>query len=116
MKKIFLLLIACFILDPAFAWASPFLICDPYPSTVTQPEGFSITMDGSAAVNSPAQSVTGGVRMHYDLAGISTGNHTVRIKAYKNDPVWGRLESPEAVFTFPKPGNPTSPTGISIEQ
>lgn len=97
------------------AWAAPFVTSDPYPSTVTQPDGFMVSLDGATAVASPAQAVTGGVRLHHDVAGVSSGSHTVRIKAYKQDAVWGRLESDEAVFTFVRPASPGRPAGIGLE-
>jgi len=70
--------------------------------------------EGGAQINSPAQAVTGGVRLHYDVSGVSTGSHTVRIRAYKNDAVWGRLESDEAVFTFVRPASPAAPANIGL--
>ena len=97
------------------AWAAPFVVSDPYPTTVTQPDGFMVAVDGATAVASPAQAVTGGVRLHHDVAGVSSGSHTVRIKAYKQDAVWGRLESDEAVFTFVRPASPGRPAGIGLE-
>lgn len=102
------------VLVPALAFGAPFVTSDPYPPTVTQPDGFMVTMDGGTAVASPAQSVTGGVRLHYDVSGVSSGSHTVRLKAYRNDSVWGRLESDEAVFTFVRPASPGAPANIGL--
>jgi len=102
------------VLVPALAFGAPFVTSDPYPTTVTQPDGFVLTVDGGSQITSPAQAVTGGVRLHHDVSGVSTGSHTMRIKAYKNDAVWGRLESDEAVFTFVRPASPAAPANIGL--
>lgn len=94
--------------------AAPFVVCDLYPTTATQPDGFTVVVDNGASVDSTAQAVTGGVRLYYDVGGVSVGSHTMRVKAYKVDAVWGRLESEEAVFTFVKPAVPARPTGIGL--
>lgn len=109
------LLAALLCLYSVNAWAAPFVVCDPYPTTVTQPDGFTVILDNGASVDSPAQTVTGGKRLHHDISGVSSGSHTMRIKAYKNDAVWGRLESDEAVFTFVRPASPGKPAGIGLE-
>ena len=99
---------------PVVHAAGPYAVCDPYPSTVTQPDGFTLSVDGGALVDSTAQAVTGGVRLHYDVGGVSAGSHTIRVKAYKVDAVWGRLESTEVVFTFVRPASPSAPANIGL--
>jgi hypothetical protein len=100
---------------PIICLASPFVVSDAYPTTVTQPDGFMVTVDGGAAVDSPAQAVVGsGVRMYFDVGTSTSGTHAMTIKAYKNDAVWGRLESTTVNFTFTRPASPTSPAGITL--
>lgn len=94
--------------------AGPYVISDAYPTTVTQPDGFSVSVDGGATVDSAPQSVAGGVRLHYDVGAVSAGSHAVTVKAYKNDAVYGRMESAASVFTFVKPGPPAAPTGLGL--
>lgn len=94
--------------------ASPFVVSDPYPTTVTQPDGFVITVDSGAAVDSTAQAITGGVRLYFDVGSVTAGTHTMTIKAYKVDAVWGRLESAPANFTFTRPASPGIPAGVTL--
>ena len=105
---LFLLLFAC----PAFA--GPFIVCDPYPSTAIQPTEFVLVIDGGSPVTSPAVNVVGGVGLRHDLMGIAAGAHNVTVKAVKVDPVWGRLESANIPFMFVRPVNPTAPVNISL--
>jgi len=113
MKKYFAVLF-CALALPGLAVAAPFVVSDPYPAASLQPDGFAVAVDGGAVVESPAQAVTGGVRLYYDVSAVSAGTHTLRVKAYKNDAVWGRLESTEAVFTFSRPASPSAPAGIGL--
>ena len=113
MKKFFAVLFLA-LLVPGLSWASPFVVSDPYPAAGIQPDGFAVSVDGGAVVESPAQAVTGGVRLYYDVSAMSSGTHTLRVKAYKNDAAWGRLESTEAVFTFSRPASPSAPAGIGL--
>jgi hypothetical protein len=38
----------------------------------------------------------------------------MRVKAYKDNAVWGRQESVEAVFTFTRPAAPAVPGGLQL--
>lgn len=116
-KRVTLLATVFVILLPIISYAGPYLICDVYSTTVTQPTEFEVYMDGATSpVISPAQSVTGGVRLHYDLTSISVANHSVTIKAVRVDPIWGRLVSASSVpFSFTRPGLQQTPTGTGLE-
>ena len=111
-KTVFFLVLALIV--PCAAWPAPYVVCDPYPASGVQPDGFAVSVDGGAVVESPAQAVTGGVRLYYDVSTVNSGTHTMRVKAYKLDAVWGRLESTEAVFTFSRPASPSAPAGIGL--
>lgn len=96
---------------PAIALSSPFLICDPYPSTVTQPTEFVVTISGvSAPIVTPAVSVTGGKAMKLDLEPLNlAGSKTVTAKARN---AWGESVS-SAPFIFTA-GSPGAPGGLGL--
>lgn len=99
----------------ANVYAAPFVVSDPYAATATQPDGFVVSMDGGPVVESPADPVTAStVRFKFDVGSTVSGSHTIRVKAFKNDAAWGRLESTEAVFTFTKPAAPAVPSGLQL--
>jgi len=117
MKKIvfFLVLVVAFFVFNLEVQASPFVVSDPYASDAVQPDGFLVSLDGGAVVESPADPVTAStVRFKFDVGAVTSGNHTLKVKAYKNDAVWGRLESAEAVFTFARPAAPAVPGGLQL--
>lgn len=93
--------------------SSPYLVSDP-DNSANKPTHYSVVIDGASEVLSVAQAVTGGVRLHYDLAGIATGTHNVSIKAVLIDIIWGRLESTANPFSFGKPSSPAQPGNIVL--
>jgi hypothetical protein len=117
MKKVLFLavLVAAFFLFNLEVQASPFVVSDPYPESAVQPDGFLVVLDNAPVVESPADPVTSStVRFKFDVGAVTSGNHTLKVKAYKNDAVWGRLESAEAVFTFARPAAPAVPAGLRL--
>ena len=113
MKKV--LCVFAFFLWAGTASAAPFVVSDAYPVASTQPDGFTVSVDGGPVVESPADPVTASsVRFKFDVGGVAEGSHTLRVKAFKNDPAWGRLESAEAVFTFTRPASPAAPGGLRL--
>ena len=113
MKK--LLCIILFFLWVGAASAAPYVVSDPYAVGATQPDGFTVSVDGSPVVESPADPVTAStVRFRFDVGSVTSGNHTMRVKAYKDNAVWGRQESVEAVFTFTRPAAPAVPGGLQL--
>lgn len=109
------MLAVLFCLAAASAQASPFVVSDPYASDAVQPDGFAVSLDSGPVVESPADPVTASTkRFKFDVGGVSAGNHTLKVKAYKNDPIWGRLESAEAVFTFTRPSAPPAASGLKL--
>jgi len=101
----FLLPFVVFFVLTSIAHSAPFLVCDPQPNHITH---YMVNMDGTET-EVPAQDLGDGtVRLHYDLAGLSEGQHHVEVRA-KN--VWG--VSDPAPFDFTK-SSPVLPTGFSI--
>ena len=96
---------------------APFLVCDAYSTSVTQPTEFEVFMDGATVpIISPAVSVTGGVGLNYDVGGVTNGNHNVTVKAVRVDSIWGRLTSAAtSPFAFAKPSTPGVPSGLSLK-
>lgn len=117
MKRLFGSVVAFLMVFLLLLFAGPFLVSDNYPTTVTQPTEFEVYMDGSTTpIISPAQTVSGGVRLHYDVGAVATGNHNVTIKAVRVDVAWGRLTSvSSAPFAFTKPSTPGVATNIGLE-
>ena len=99
------LLILALLLMASTAWGSPFLVCDPYPTTVTQPTYFNVVMDGGSPVQSEPESVPGGVRLKYDLASISTGVHNATVAACNE---WGCSSTVPFGFTKAAPSAPAN--------
>ena len=117
MKKVLFLavLVAAFFLFNLEVQASPFVVSDPYPESAVQPDGFLVVLDNAPVVESPADPVTASsVRFKFDVGSVTSGNHTMRVKAYKDNAVWGRQESVEAVFTFTRPAAPAVPGGLQL--
>ena len=89
--------------------AGPYLVCDPYPasSAVTS---FILFWDGATTgVSVPVTTDATGTYLHYDLAAISAGIHTVKARA-KNS--WGE-SADSAPFAFTK-SVPTVPVNVKI--
>lgn len=76
--------------------ASPFLVCDPYPETATQPEWFVTNLDGGGDNEQLPQDTPEGKRIHADLQYVTDGQHTMTVKACN---VWGCSTSTPFLFT-----------------
>ena len=114
MKKC--LLIVSLVLFPVLAFASPFLVCDPYLTGEIQPTHFSVIVDGQPEVLSPSEVLgDGSVRLHYDLVGVTQGSHQVEVRAVIIDPVWGRTDSASSPFDFTRPGFPGAVPNLKLE-
>jgi len=89
---------------------------DPYPESAVQPDGFLVSMDGGPVVESPAVIHSpGSYKLRFNIDNLSSGNHTMTVKAYKNYPdPWGRKESNTVNFTFPVPAAPGGPGGFKL--
>jgi monoamine oxidase len=94
----------------------PYLVSNPYPTTVTQPTEFKVVIDGGTAVTSAAQKqADNSVRLYHSVSAIASGPHTAVVTAVAVDAVWGRLESAASdPFVFTKPSAPGKATGLSL--
>jgi len=96
MKKLILVLLL--LLIPMWAWAAPFLVCDPQTG-VTH---YEVAVDGNTYVVD-AQPDT---RLAYDLTGLQVGVHNFLVRAMilYNDPAggassWGKSDAVPFVGT-----------------
>ncbi len=107
MRKIglaILLGLALFCVAYGLGWAGPFLVCDPYMAA----DGiikFQVMIDAAAPVDSTPVANA----LKFDLSGVTTGVHTVKVKACN---LWG-CSSDSLPFSFTK-SIPGVPTTISI--
>jgi len=93
-----------------------YLVCDSYSTSIEQPTSFEVTLDAQSPVISPAQTLgDNSVRLHYDVSGVSTGDHQAVVRAYKYDEIdgdiWSEYSTP---FLFRRSGSLGAPSGISI--
>ena len=117
MKKEFCLwtfiIVALFTL-PQEGAAAPFLVCDPYPASVEQPDSFEITVVPLAPFLVPAVSFgDGSVGIRYDLAtlaNLGAGTHTATAVAIKDG--W-RSAASQPTSPFVKP-NLLSPPNLRL--
>ena len=110
--------IVLLVLFPSLCLAAPFLICDPYPSSVTQPTFFKVSIDGGAEVDSLPQTVTGGVILHYDVGNVSVGVHSWTVRACIETDEWGgggcSATSPFSSTRHEVGSGPSVPTGLRL--
>ena len=93
------------------AFAAPFLVSDPYPSTEVQPTEFVVTISGvPAPVITPVVETPQGKILRLDLGPLNlSGSRTVTAKARN---IWG-MSADSLPFTFTA-GPPGLPTGITL--
>lgn len=104
-----LVLTAILLLAATSLQAAPFLVCDPYPASAGV-TSFTLFWDGSTTgVSAPVFTDATGTYLKYDLAGVTNGTHTVKVRA-KNS--YGE-SGDSAPFTFDKQ-LPPAPTNIRI--
>ena len=108
------ILIALLLTTAAAAEATPFLVCDPYPSGQDQfmtPVSFNVTGIGANPISVPATiNVDGTRQLHYDVGTLGNGNFTVTAAAVN---VFGGTSPESSPFSFTK-GVPTGPTGLKL--
>lgn len=112
--KMYLLYLA--LLVPAIASPAPFVVSDPSPDT-PQPTHCGLLLDAAAKVDvAVAKDAAGKAYCQFDMAGITTGAHTVKATFVLIDPTWGRVESPVSVpLALTRPGSPIAPAGLGLK-
>lgn len=66
------------------------------------------------AVTAPVPPATQ-AKCRFDVQGVSTGAHNVRMTAIRDDPIWGLLESAQSPpFAFAKPSAPSVPASPAL--
>jgi predicted secreted protein len=105
MKKILLAALVVMLLAVP-ALADPWLVCDPYP-TGAKPDGFKYVLDTGTEVSvaySERLFGTENCAVVCDLAGVTTGNHNISVKAWN---IWGDSASVPFAFSKSLPGGPS---------
>lgn len=96
------------------AFASPFLVCDPYPAGLdqsTMPVSFILKGLSGNPLSVPVQTNQDGtIQLHYDLANLGNGTYTVVADAVN---VFGGVSPDSVPFTFTK-GVPAALTNLRI--
>jgi len=99
-------------------WAAPFLVCDSYPTTIVQPDWFTMSINGNTPIQSTAETLSDGSRrLHYDVGTLTPGQYHFEIKAVKDYGAEGVAESAASPFDYTKPAvvAPGVPSGVRIE-
>lgn len=88
-------------------WASPFVVCSPYVTTVIQPDEFELIIDTGTAFRVIPETLTdGSKRLHYDVGSVTVGTHTINVKACST--LWGCSEAVPFQFTKSVPAKATA--------
>lgn len=113
-----LLAVALFLGCVSASMGAPYLTCDPYPASTTDPNlnvvSFVVTFSAPAGISPvtvQAQVGTSGDRyLFYDVGPLGNATYTVTAAAINGY----ALESPQSAnFTFSK-GTPAIPTGLKL--
>ena len=116
MKKIIFILAIILCASPV--WATPFLVCDVYPTGANQPTFFKVSIDGGSEVETPAYAATGGVMVHYDVGGVTVGVHSWTVRACIETDPWGgggcSATSPFSSTRHAVGSGPSAPTGTHL--
>ena len=113
MKKLIVIAVILFVFA-SLAQAEPWLVCTPQSDAT----GYIWRLNGGAWTMVPySTKVIGTVTyaLITDAATVPAGIFTYEVKAYKDDPAWGRLESPIVPFSGTRP-TLGSPAGVGIKR
>jgi hypothetical protein len=91
------------------AQAAPFVLSDVTSEAVT---GYTCSIDGGPDQASAPETVTGGVRVKFDLAGLAVGGHTITCKAQNS--LWGIASVASSPLSVTKPASLVAPKNITI--
>lgn len=106
-KGLLFSLIVSLVFIASSAMAAPFLVSNP----VFDAKSVTLNVDGSNKAGTIETLTDGSVRLHYDLANMAAGNHTVTVVADYG--IWGKgpVSNP---FVFAKP-DVNAPLTLTIE-
>jgi hypothetical protein len=108
MKKLFCVLAFGLLLTfVGNVYATPFIVCNPQAGV----QFYKITGDPFWTANVTAQT-DGSIKT--DIAGISSGSHSINVAACITDTSFGEVCSATAPFTFVKPAGPTAPVNLRL--
>lgn len=93
------------------AQASPWLVCDPQPGI----DGYAWSLDGGEWSEQPYTLLDADSAIVCDLKDVLKGNHTIQVKAFKNDSLWGRMESETVPFGFARPSS-SKPINMGLKK
>lgn len=114
MKRLIGLLAIVLLFMAGPVWAEPWLVCDPQ----TDADGYVYSLNGGPEVEVSYEERLfeegGQAAVVADLAGVPVGAFTFEVRAYKDDPIWGRLESSPVPFESVRPGSGSTPTGLRL--
>lgn len=104
-------IVICLVFVSSVAFASPFIVCDPYPSSSPQPDSFTVVLNGTTYTSAP-QAVSGqGVRLHFDIAGKwLSGANNATVKAVN---MFGESSTSPLAFSA---GVPAAPSLAGLEK
>jgi hypothetical protein len=114
MKLAYVLLVTL----PLTATAAPFLVCDPYPNTGTQPDQFQLVIDSGAPVTSGAvTNADGSKQLKFDLGplNLSNGVHPISVQAVKLPSGTELGASSTAAGVQVKKSVPAIPAGLNVQ-
>jgi hypothetical protein len=114
MKYIVVFITTFVVLFTTSVMASPFIVCDPYLTTVTQPTEAILVIDGTEIVEAVQILPDNSVRLHHDIVGLTKGTHSCTLKMRRiKDLDW--MESATIPFVL-KNGALTDAAGIKLEK
>jgi hypothetical protein len=123
-KKVFLAILLGFALwciAYGLGYAGPFVRCDQYSILSAQPDYFKVFVDLNPAVQSTPYTYSGetGVSLHYDLASVAVGTHTMKVQACIAADFWSpevcSADSLPFTFTRRPPGTaPSVPMNLKL--
>lgn len=88
----------------AFA-QGPYLTCDPYPTTVAQPDDFVIVLNGATYYSAAVENPDGSRYLLFDLNGLYNPGPNDTLVWARN--VWGESAQVPFAFTAEPPAAPT---------
>lgn len=109
MSRYLLATILAFVVSPAQAVS---VVADLPDQTTTH---CIMEFDSVWGTETAVVTISGTRLCAFDVSAVPEGAHNVRMRAVKNDPLWGRLESvPSSPLSFTRPAAPAAPAGTRL--